>query len=73
MITYEKVSNLGTPVEPKVVRIRTDLSWEDVVVNYSLENPKQRALSGMKEKEKKGHDLTILQDSTTAFLRLRSY
>eukprot|EP00026_Physarum_polycephalum_P002682 Phypoly_transcript_02690.p1 GENE.Phypoly_transcript_02690~~Phypoly_transcript_02690.p1 ORF type:complete len:880 (+),score=98.16 Phypoly_transcript_02690:33-2672(+) len=46
MLSYEKLSSLGIPVEPKLVRIRTDLSWEEVVINYNVENPKERALPG---------------------------
>ena len=35
--SYQSFSRKAVPVDPKIVRIRTDLSWKDVVYNYSQE------------------------------------
>lgn len=36
--SYENYRN-GIPVNPKIFRVRTDLSWENVVHNSNFEKP----------------------------------
>lgn len=35
---YDDYSRRSLPVNPKVYRIRDDLSWEEVLENYAAEN-----------------------------------
>ena len=37
-ISYEVHARREVPVSPSIHRIRTDVSWEDVVLNYRKDN-----------------------------------
>lgn len=36
--TFERHARKETPVNARIVRVRTDLEWDDVVRNYQLES-----------------------------------
>jgi hypothetical protein len=39
-IDHDGLSEFGLPISPKISRIRTDLSWKDVMYDYSQRNTK---------------------------------
>ena len=47
--SYDNASRRLLPVNPKIYKIRTDVSWEDVVSNY---NEERRYLTGMNHKHR---------------------
>lgn len=36
--SYDTWQDQSTPVNPVIVRIRQDMSWEEVMLNHALEN-----------------------------------
>jgi hypothetical protein len=47
-LDYESYSRKSAPVNPTIVRIRTDLRWEDVVADFVISEQ-----SGKQKKKKK--------------------
>lgn len=49
IVTFESdgYSLKGAPVNPKVFRIRTDLSWEDVLLQSAMQTARPQNLSGI--------------------------
>jgi hypothetical protein len=37
MFTYENFSLRSAPVNPKIVRIRSDITWEDILYNEAMQ------------------------------------
>ena len=54
--SYEVQSRRELPVNPEICRIRTDLSWEEVVANFGLEKKLRNGKKWRSErvKEEKG-------------------
>lgn len=44
MFTYDNYSRYSLPVNPKVYRIRTDITWEEIIFNFH--NDTQQNLHG---------------------------
>jgi hypothetical protein len=44
--SYDNYSNRSIPVKPRIFRIRTDVSWEEVVENYKRELASPSLLNG---------------------------
>jgi hypothetical protein len=44
--TYENISHQSIPVNPEILRIRCDISWEEVVENFS-KSPQTQTLDSM--------------------------
>eukprot|EP00026_Physarum_polycephalum_P001974 Phypoly_transcript_01978.p1 GENE.Phypoly_transcript_01978~~Phypoly_transcript_01978.p1 ORF type:complete len:752 (+),score=127.08 Phypoly_transcript_01978:45-2300(+) len=42
-LEYESYSRKSAPVNPTIVRIRTDLRWEDVVADFVISDPQRNA------------------------------
>jgi signal peptidase I len=45
--TYETYSRRDVPVNPKLLRVRKDVSWESIVVDHIRSTPQPQPLSGM--------------------------
>ena len=43
--SYDNVSSSAKPVKPRIFRIRTDISWEEIVASHARE--KSRGLNGI--------------------------
>jgi hypothetical protein len=48
--SYETLSRRAVPVNPEILRVRTDLTWIDVVRSFLSDNSKLELLNGMSEK-----------------------
>ena len=46
-LAYDSYSARGVPKNPKIHRIRSDVTWEQVVVDYSMKTPQSQSISGM--------------------------
>lgn len=49
---YRTISIYGIPVDPEILRVREDLSWEHVVMSSSLESPDHTLISKLIEGQK---------------------
>lgn len=48
--SYDSFSQRSVPINPVVFRIRTDLSWEQVVLSHIAELPQAQSLNSMRKK-----------------------
>ena len=46
--SYENYSRRELPVNPKLLRVRKDVSWEEILADHTLSTPHSQSLSGMK-------------------------
>ena len=68
--TYQNYSSRSIPIHPTIVRIREDLTWEEVVTSFLREKPQAHKLNGMramKKKSKEGHHFNSFSPVSSFF------